>query len=161
MPIVRNAFLWMLVLAFVAGCSFTRREPPVAVPPGPPHPADVVSQVALSMLGAPYRYGGSSPRGFDCSGLVFFAHQQAGIPVPRTAAEQQRHSRPIPRDQLRPGDLLFFDTSWQPGHVGIYVGGGEFVHAPSSGKRVSRASLRDGYFAQRLRYAGRIVDVRP
>jgi len=110
------------------------------------------------MLGTPYRYGGSSPQGFDCSGLVFYAYQQAGIPVARTAAEQRRQTRKVTGQPLRPGDLLFFDTSWQPGHVGIYVGNGEFIHAPSSGKRVSRGSIRDGYFARRLSHAGRLID---
>jgi len=153
---------WLLLL-LVAGCSTTPRQPPIEIPaasqpPAPPHPAEIVSQIAVSMLGVPYRYGGSTPQGFDCSGLVYFAYVNAGVPVPRTAADQYRQSRAIPAQDIRPGDLLFFDTSWRNGHVGIYVGDGEFIHAPSSGKRVSRATIREGYFARRLTKAGRVVD---
>jgi cell wall-associated NlpC family hydrolase len=110
------------------------------------------------MVGVPYRYGGASPAGFDCSGLVYYAHVKAGVVVPRTAAEQRRESRKVSKRQLRPGDLLFFDTSWRSSHVGIYVGNGEFVHAPSSGKRVSRGYIKEGYFARRLEEAGRFTD---
>jgi murein DD-endopeptidase len=161
---VRSAAGTLLVLLLLAGgCSLVPRPPPVPRPEAPPsvpatHPADIASEVAKQMLGVPYRFGGSSPQGFDCSGLVFYAYQQAGVRVARTAAEQRRQSRSVSGQPLRPGDLLFFDTSWQPGHVGIYVGNGEFIHAPSSGKRVSRASIRDGYFARRLAHAGRLVD---
>lgn len=109
------------------------------------------------MIGVPYRYGGASPAGFDCSGLVWFAHRQAGVAVPRTAREQDRVSADVTPATLQPGDLLFFDTSWRSGHVGIYVGGGDFVHAPSSGKQVMRSTIRDGYFAKRLRRAGRVI----
>jgi cell wall-associated NlpC family hydrolase len=153
--------LFACLLLLCAGCSLTpSRPPPEAAPraPGQPHPADIVSQIAVSMIGAPYRYGGSSPEGFDCSGLVYYAHVKAGVPVPRTAAEQHAQSRTVATQQLQPGDILFFDTSWRYGHVGIYVGNGEFVHAPSSGKRVSRASIREGYFAKRLKKAGRLID---
>ncbi len=135
-------------------------SPPVeaAGEPAATHPGDVVSQVALSMIGVPYRYGGATPAGFDCSGLVWFAHLQAGVPVPRTAAEQERASRTLSGEPLHPGDLLFFDTSWRSGHVGIYVGGGDFVHAPSSGKRVMRGTIREGYFSGRLRRASRFIE---
>jgi murein DD-endopeptidase len=158
----QRALTLILLLLLAAGCSLTPRKPapevPAVQPPAAPHPAEIVSQVAMSMVGVPYRYGGSSPDGFDCSGLVYYAHVKAGIPVPRTAADQHRHSENINPQQLRPGDVLFFDTSWRSGHVGIYVGQGEFVHAPSSGKRVSRASIREGYFAKRLKKAGRLIN---
>lgn len=158
------AVVWLtLLVSLQGGCSlFGSRPalPPVvdaAAPPTRPHAGDVVSRVAVSMIGVPYRYGGASPAGFDCSGLVWFAHRQAGVPVPRTAREQDHVSADVAREGLRPGDLLFFDTSWRSGHVGIYVGGGDFVHAPSSGKRVMRSTIREGYFAKRLRRAGRLV----
>ena len=77
--------------------------------------------------------------------------------MPRTAADQRRQSEKIPERNLRPGDLLFFDTSWRSSHVGIYVGTAQFVHAPSSGKRVSRGSIKEGYFAKRLKQAGRLT----
>lgn len=157
----RNCSVLLLcALVFLAGCSVTPRRPPVATPaPAPPdtNVAALVSQIAQSMIGVPYRYGGSTPEGFDCSGLVYYAHVQAGVPVPRTAAEQHRASTPVPAQELRPGDILFFDTTWRYGHVGIYVGEGEFVHAPASGKRVSRGTIREGYFARRLKQAGRLI----
>lgn len=145
-----------------AGCTLSQRQPsaeaPAQEPLAPSHPSMIASQIAVSMIGVPYRYGGSSPQGFDCSGLVYYAYVNAGVPVPRTAADQHRQSRKIPPQQVRPGDLLFFDTSWRNGHVGIYVGDGEFVHAPSSGKRVSRASIKEGYFSKRLSKAGRLTE---
>jgi cell wall-associated NlpC family hydrolase len=108
------------------------------------------------MLGRPYRYGGESPReGFDCSGLVYFSHRQLGIEVPRTSSAQRRRSRAVPLQALRPGDLVFFNlTGAKAGHVGIYVGDGRFIHAPSSGKRVSTSSLDNPYWRRHLAGAG-------
>jgi cell wall-associated NlpC family hydrolase len=105
----------------------------------------------MSQIGRPYRYGGNSRSGFDCSGLVQYSHEQAGITVPRTTGGQWRHGRPVSQSGLRPGDLVFFSIG--PGkarHVGIYEGGGVFIHAPSSGKKVSRASLDNPYWRDRL-----------
>jgi murein DD-endopeptidase len=149
-----RAALPVLLALAAAGCSLTGRAPP-PLPAG--HPAEIVAEVAVSMVGVPYRYGGATPSGFDCSGLVYYTHRQAGIAVPRTAADQRRRSEKVPERNLRRGDLLFFDTSWRSSHVGIYVGNGEFVHAPSSGKRVSRGSIKEGYFAKRLKQAGRLT----
>ena len=118
-----------------------------------------VIAAARSMLGVPYRFGGSSPTlGFDCSGLVQYAHSQAGIEVPRTTGEQYRAALPIHRQALRPGDLVFFRTHKHRyvSHVGIYLGKGKFIHAPSSGKRVSIASLKDDYWRQRYTSGGRM-----
>jgi cell wall-associated NlpC family hydrolase len=158
-PRTRLALAALIIYAsLLAGCALVPSrapESPAALPAE--HPAAIVSQVALSMVGVPYRFGGASPEGFDCSGLVYYAHFKAGVPVPRTAADQLRESMRVPDRQLRPGDLLFFDTSWRAGHVGIYVGNGEFVHAPSSGKRVTRESLEEGYYARRLKEAGRLT----
>jgi cell wall-associated NlpC family hydrolase len=119
---------------------------------------DRIADTALSMLGTPYRYGGRGPGGFDCSGLVYYAYQQAGIEVPRTAKNQKKAARRINRQSLSRGDLLFFNVSWKSGHVGIYVGDDRFVHAPSSGKRVSIARLDEGYFASRVDRAARLHD---
>ena len=108
------------------------------------------------MLGTPYHYGGSSPRGFDCSGLVYYAFRETGVRVPRTTRAQLRHAKPVPLSQLRPGDLLFFNQhSSRVSHVGIYVGDGWFIHAPSRGRRVSYDSLQDSYWKPRLVAAGR------
>ncbi|MBT8422211.1 MAG: C40 family peptidase, partial [Gammaproteobacteria bacterium] len=94
---------------------------------------------ARKMIGVDYAYGGHSPdTGFDCSGLVYYAHKVNGIQVPRTAAAQFRFADPVPRDALRPGDLMFFRTSGRKiSHVGIYLGPGHFLHAPGTGKHVT------------------------
>ncbi len=114
-----------------------------------------IVESATAMLGTPYLYGGSSPeRGFDCSGLVLYSHNRAGIQVPRTAAQQLRHSRKITPDQLQPGDLLFFRIETKPSHVSIYLGDGNFIHAPSSGGRVRTESLSNTYWKDRLIYYG-------
>ena len=92
---------------------------------------------ALTMVGKPYRYGGSSPSGFDCSGLVAYSYKNAGVALPRSTDKQRSASRSIKVAELRRGDLLFFNQEGKKyGHVAIYVGGGKFVHAPSSGKSV-------------------------
>jgi cell wall-associated NlpC family hydrolase len=114
--------------------------------------------IARKMVGAPYRYGGADPRGFDCSGLVYYSYLQAGMRIPRTTSEQYRQSKDVEPSQLQPGDLLFFTISRnKPSHVGIYAGQGRFIHAPSSGKSVSYASLSDNYWKERLRGTRRLL----
>ncbi|HDP90301.1 MAG TPA: NlpC/P60 family protein [Thioalkalivibrio sp.] len=114
-----------------------------------------VVRTAQSMIGKPYRYGGNTPgRGFDCSGLVEYSHRVAGIHVPRTTAQQQSAARPVALRDLQPGDLLFFRIEGKTGHVGIYLGDGRFVHAPSGGKSVGVASLDHVYWKPRLIGAG-------
>ncbi len=113
------------------------------------------ADVARSMVGVPYRFGGTSPRGMDCSGLVQYAYREAGIRVPRTVADQRRHSFPVSMDELRAGDLLFFRLGGRISHVGIYLGQQSFVHAPRTGKRVSVTSLDSSYWKKRLVGAGR------
>ena len=115
--------------------------------PGSAHPEAV--DVALRFLGVPYVWGGSSPSGFDCSGLVQYAYLQVGISLPRTSRQQYRVGGFIPVDRtetLQPGDLVFFGYDGDPDrvhHVGMYVGSGNFVHAPGTGDRVKVSSLRD------------------
>lgn len=108
---------------------------------------------ALGLMGSPYRYGGNSPAtGFDCSGLVNYVFgMAAGTPLPRTSGAQAVSSRRISRRELREGDLVFFNTSGRANsHVGIYVGDGRFVNAPSSGGRVRIDTLDNPYFARRF-----------
>lgn len=115
-------------------------------------------EVARELLGAPYAFGGSSPRGFDCSGLIHYIFDKIGVELPRTSSQQYRCVDPITIDQLEPGNLLFFQISKERiSHVGIYDADGLFIHAPSIGKKVSHASLRDPYWRKRLVGAGRIV----
>ena len=83
------------------------------------------------MIGKPYRYGGSSPSGFDCSGLVMYSYKQAGLSLPHSTDKQRSASRVVKVAELRRGDLLFFNQEGKKhGHVGIYIGEGKFVHAP-------------------------------
>lgn len=120
---------------------------------------DKIVETARSMIGVPYEYGGESPdQGFDCSGLVQYAYRRAGYKLPRTTGQQYRHVQPIPSRFLRPGDLVFFSNKYDRfvSHVGIYVGNYRFIHAPSSGKTVSVASLRDPYWRRHFASAGRL-----
>jgi cell wall-associated NlpC family hydrolase len=115
-----------------------------------------VLKAAESRIGAPYRYGGAGPDAFDCSGLVSYAHRQAGVAVPRTAAQQFAAATPVERRDLRPGDLVFFRLSGREvSHVGIYAGRDRFVHAPQSGGEVRMASLEDEVFRRSWVGAGR------
>ena len=113
-----------------------------------PRYGSVVS-IALQYLGVPYVWGGASPAtGFDCSGLVMYVFAQVGISLPHNAAAQYGYGVPVPYDQLQPGDLVFFEGL---GHVGIYIGGGQFIHAPHTGDVVRISSLSDhgGYVGAR------------
>jgi cell wall-associated NlpC family hydrolase len=100
--------------------------------------------IAMQYLGVPYVWGGASPGGFDCSGLVMYVFGQLGISLPHHAADQFNYGVPVSRDQLEPGDLVFFDGL---GHVGIYIGGGQFVHAPHTGDVVKISSMNDSWYA--------------
>lgn len=166
-PVLRYCLLLMLPLGLFACAgpqAVQQLEPPsvVSAParqpelnPAPPQPRTVIA-TARRMLGAPYRYGGADPRGFDCSGLVSYAYRSIGIQVPRTSREQFRQARSVAMDNLQPGDVLFFRLSPpKVSHVAIYEGRGRFIHAPSSGKRVSYASLDNPYWRQHLVGAGR------
>lgn len=138
----------------LAGCGGAPVRP--ELPMRAADPGRVVVETARQQVGAPYHYGGEDPRGFDCSGLVQYAYWHAGIKIPRTTYEQRRHARPVSLSRLRPGDILFFRLSPPKiSHVGIYVGGDRFIHAPSSGKHVSYASLKDIYWRRHLVGAGR------
>ena len=114
------------------------------------------ADIAREQIGVPYRYGGRTPRGFDCSGLVHYAYQSVGLTVPRTSKDQYRAAQPIALRDARPGDLLFFKGWRSISHVGIYVGGNRFVHAPSSGKHVTITRLDDDYYQKKLVSVGRL-----
>lgn len=119
--------------------------------------AQHAAEYARGMVGKPYRYGGNSPAGFDCSGLVQYSYSRAGLPVPRTTGSQRQSSVAISSRSLREGDLLFFDQQGRKSsHVGIYIGAGRFVHAPSSGKRVRVDKLDAKYWQKHFAGARRI-----
>src|SRR5207302_1586374 len=109
----------------------------------PSHYGGVVG-IAMQYLGTPYSWGGESPGGFDCSGLVAYVYAQMGVSLPHNAAAQYGYGTPVSSDQLEPGDLVFFDGL---GHVGIYIGGGQFIHAPHTGDVVKISSLYDSWYA--------------
>ncbi len=108
------------------------------------------------MIGAPYRYGGSGPGSFDCSGLVQYSYRVAGLTLPRTSSEQFSVATPIRLSDAQPGDLLFFRYDGRVSHVAIYLGDLRFVHAPSSGKQVEVASLQDPHYQQHFLQAGQV-----
>jgi cell wall-associated NlpC family hydrolase len=115
-----------------------------ALAPAPDARYGGVVGVAMQFLGVPYVWGGASPSGFDCSGLIMYAYAQVGVSLPHHAASQYGMGVPVSRDQLQPGDLVFFNGL---GHAGIYIGGGQFIHAPHTGDVVKISSLSDSWYA--------------
>ena len=121
--------------------------------------AYAVAGTALALRGAPYRNGGADPRGFDCSGLVEYVFAQHGVRVPRTVLELFETGVPVAADALESGDLLFFSTTAPgPTHVGLAIGGDEFVHAPSTSGVVRVERLRAGYWGARFIGARRVLN---
>ena len=116
-----------------------------------------LSGTALSLRGAPYRDGGIDPSGFDCSGFVRYVYEQHGVAMPRQVRDQFRVGKTVDRGQLEPGDLVFFSTV-APGasHVGIVIGGDQFIHAPSERGVVRIESLSQQYWASRFIGAKRV-----
>jgi cell wall-associated NlpC family hydrolase len=122
------------------------------------NPRTVIVERATAMLGQPYRFGGAAPGGFDCSGLVVYAANSAGIAVPRTAQEQLHSGLPIPRSELKAGDLVFMHLAHRELHVGIAIDAGRFVHAPAAGRHVRIDSLDSPPYASGFLAARRIVE---
>jgi cell wall-associated NlpC family hydrolase len=149
-------------------------EPQTGVPPAPPPaeeapatPADAdayreVIQTALAFLGTPYRNGGSDPSGFDCSGFVQYVFAQHGTPLPREVRTQYQEGQTIDLDEVKPGDLVFFETvSRGASHVGIALGNGRFVHAPSSRGVVRVEPYTASYWTRRFVGARRLGGTAP
>jgi cell wall-associated NlpC family hydrolase len=147
------AVLVLALLLTATGCAKQVLEPdlPVTTTPADQSPAPrnaTAARLAMRYLGAPYVWAGSSPSGFDCSGLVMYAFGQVGVAIPHNAAQQFRLGVPVDRDRLIPGDIVFFN---QLRHNGIYLGDGRFVHSTKPGG-VKIARLDDGWF--RTRWVG-------
>ncbi|MGB2953626.1 MAG: NlpC/P60 family protein [Gaiellaceae bacterium] len=117
---------------------------PGAAGPAPPPTHGGVVGIAMQYLGIPYRWGGASPSGFDCSGLTMYVFAQVGVSLPHSSYGQYSMGSPVSRADLQPGDLVFFDGL---GHVGIYVGAGNFIHAPHTGDVVKISSMSGWYAA--------------
>ena len=118
--------------------------------------SDDAATHALKMVGRPYKYGGSTPSGFDCSGLIQYSYGKAGLALPHGTDKLRSVSRSVKTSDLRRGDLLFFNQEGKRyGHAGIYLGNGRFVHAPSSGKSVRTDALDAAYWKRHLSEARR------
>lgn len=117
-----------------------------------------VLSLAHSKLGTPYSWGGNGARGFDCSGFTRYLYDQVGINLPRVAADQFHHGLTVAKDDLQPGDLVFFGYygSKTIGHVGVYVGGGQFIHS-SSRRGVIYTPMNNPYYVQNYKGAKRVI----
>jgi cell wall-associated NlpC family hydrolase len=120
----------------------------VVDPGGSGHSAVVA--IAQRYIGVPYVWGGSTPNGFDCSGLAMYCYAQIGIGIPRGATDQQHASRSVSLSALQPGDLVFFGSASYSHHVGIYVGGGSMLHAPHTGAVVGYGSISGAWIGGRF-----------
>ena len=141
-----------------AVASTTFVDEAASIPAAPPPDGSKASQVisiAMQHLGTPYVWGGSSPStGFDCSGFIMYVFAQIGVSLPHHAASQYGYGVAVSQDQLQPADLVFFDGL---GHAGIYIGGGQFIHAPHSGDVVKISSIYEGWYSSTWVGARRIL----
>ena len=159
-----------LAFALASGCAARTGPTPRTVPGSPPEPTEVsaaaagvmsgetIILTALDLRGTPYRNGGETPDGFDCSGFTRYVFSQHGIELPRRVSDQYAFGTPIARDALAPGDLVFFTTvATGASHVGVSTGDGRFVHAPSSRGRVRVEALSSPYWTTRYFGARRVL----
>mgnify|MGYP000847456088 CR=1 FL=1 len=112
---------------------------------------DIVSY-AYKFMGKPYVWGASGPSAFDCSGFTAYVYRHFGVSLSHSAAAQYGEGSTVQKSNLRPGDLVFFNTYTHLGHVGIYIGGGRFIHASSGSHKITVSSLSESYYSSR--YAG-------
>ena len=132
----------------------TSYDIPAAPPPDGTKASQVIA-IAMQYLGVPYVWGGASPsQGFDCSGLTTYAFAQIGLALPHHAASQYNYGIPVSRDDLQPADLVFFNGL---GHMGMYIGGGQFIHAPHTGDVVKISSIYDPWYASSWVGARRVL----
>ncbi|MBI3571156.1 MAG: C40 family peptidase [Gammaproteobacteria bacterium] len=142
---------WLFPLIVFSGCSHAP-----AVNSAPALGSQAVDQ-ALAMVGKPYRHGGNTSKGFDCSGLVQYSYGRVGVQLPHGTRNLLRVSRPISRDSLQRGDLVFFTQEGKKSsHVALYLGNDRFVHSPSSGKNVYVTGFNDPYWQRHFTEARRL-----
>ncbi|MBT8083645.1 MAG: C40 family peptidase [Woeseia sp.] len=161
--------LFTLYIALTGCAGHGTKWPATAVPSVTPSTADKPVQqrkaryskheraavAAANQVGVPYRYGGADQDGFDCSGLVYFSYRQVGKRLPRTTRSLWQALPRVQQTDLRAGDVLFFRIGGKVSHVGMYLGGRRFVHAPQSGRTVSIAKLDSPYYSKTFIGAGR------
>ncbi|MBU0621714.1 MAG: C40 family peptidase [Gammaproteobacteria bacterium] len=151
-----NRLLALLLILLLAACA----SPPARQYTASDSEMNDLLMYAMSLTDTEYRYGGKSANsGFDCSGYVGHVYRQTlGISLPRTASEISRVGAPVGRNELRPGDLVFYNTQGASySHVGIYIGDGKFVHSPKTGDRVRTEQMHWKYWQTRYDGARRIV----
>ncbi len=150
-PLIRGVLLAAALPVALGACSTAQRS---STRPA----ADQAASQALKMLGHPYKFGAAGPKAFDCSGLVQYSYGLAGIAVPRSTDRQRLATHRIKVAELQRGDLVFFNQDGKKNsHVGIYLGGGSFVHAPSRGTAVRSDHLNDPYWKKHLSEARRVA----
>lgn len=161
MPI-QFTIIAMLLWMGVNGCA-TRQAPPDFSVPAKEQAVLTATQkevlrTARSLIGIPYRFGGTTPKGFDCSGFIGYVYQKAArLSLPRTTEALTRTGRPVSPNELRPADLVYFEIEEKSFHAGIYIGGGKFIHAPSSKGKVNIQRLDLDYWRSRYRGARRVL----
>jgi cell wall-associated NlpC family hydrolase len=158
--VLRPSRFWIALMALAV----VARISPAAAQPSPPEaPASELVVLALSLVDAPYRYGGRTPAGFDCSGFVGYVFgESAGVSLPRRSEDIGRIGNPVGRGELAVGDLVFFNTLGRRySHVGIYIGEGYFVHAPARGGRVRIERFTDPFWVARYNGARRLEVMPP
>jgi cell wall-associated NlpC family hydrolase len=150
--------LGAVVLAAGLSACASHRPTPVILPPSGTVSGTAVVRTAESLLGTPYRLGGTLPDGFDCSGLVCYVFARHGVAVPRDVKQQAAVGRRVARTDVRAGDLVFFATTGPgPTHVAIAIDGDRFIHAPRSGAVVRIESLRSTYWSKRFLFGRRLT----
>ena len=154
---VRHIFLGCACALALLSSASVALAAPDAAPAPVTSPGVAVADLAEEYVGSPYRWGGTSPAGFDCTGFVMWVYSQFGVGLPHNEAGQLASGTPVDAGDLQPGDVLVFANTYRRGlsHTGIYVGNGQFVHAADERHGVVVSDLWDSYWASRFVGASR------